>query len=73
MRITIFVSLALSAQIAVFGQGAAAHTADHKLEFEVASIKISPPIVGNTRPALMGVRGGPGTAIRDNSPSATRP
>ena len=39
-----------------------AQTPDPKLQFEVASVKISPPIVGNTRPALLGTRGGPGTA-----------
>ncbi len=62
MRTTILASLILSAQIAVVGQGAAAQTPDPKLQFEVASVKVSPPIVGSTRPALMGARGGPGTA-----------
>jgi uncharacterized protein (TIGR03435 family) len=59
---TILASLLLSAQIAVFGQGAAAQNPDPKLQFEVASVKIAPPMVGNTRPALMGTHGGPGTA-----------
>lgn len=62
IRATILASVLLSARIAVFGQGAATQTPDPKLQFEVASVKISPPIVGNTRPALMGMRGGPGTA-----------
>jgi uncharacterized protein (TIGR03435 family) len=46
----------------VFGQGAAAQTPDPKLQFEVASVKISPPPVGGKLPALLGMRGGPGTA-----------
>ncbi len=62
MRTTILASLLLTARITVFGQGAASQTPDPKLQFEVASVKISPPIVGNTRPALIGMRGGPGTA-----------
>jgi uncharacterized protein (TIGR03435 family) len=62
MRTTILAGLLLSAQIAAFGQGGAAQTPDPKLQFEVATVKISPPMVGNTRPALMGTHGGPGTA-----------
>ncbi len=62
MQTTILATIFLSVQIAAVGQDAAAQTAEPKLEFEVASVKISRPITGNTRPPLSGVRGGPGTA-----------
>jgi uncharacterized protein (TIGR03435 family) len=58
MRTTILASLLVSARMAAFGQGAGAQTPDPKLQFEVASVKISGPV---TPGAILGARGGPGT------------
>jgi uncharacterized protein (TIGR03435 family) len=41
--------------------GDQAQTPDPKLQFEVASVKISAPLTGGKIPVLLGTRGGPGT------------
>ena len=58
MRI-VFARFLFCLPLALLGQSANAPATE--LKFEVASVRISPPVSGNNFPPLIGPRGGPGT------------